>query len=361
LVYTTFLTPRKHKSPIIFWYNTIPKKGLKLLIRFPAQWEKQEYIMLVFPNANSDWKHSIIEIQESYIKLVKQVVKYQKCVILYTDEKDIAKIKNISKNIQFVQIKTNDTWIRDFGGICIYKNGALEILNFKFNAWGEKFDFDIDNGINDKLKDLGIFKNLINKDFILEGGSIDSNGKGTLLTTAKCIFNKNRNKKYSKEQIIQKLRSFFNTQRLIILKSGGLVGDDTDSHVDTLARFISDDTIAYVKCYDEKDTHYSELLKMENELKSTDFKLLPLPLPTPKYFQNHRLPATYLNFVFINNALIVPTYKDKYDKIALEKLQNFFPDRKIIGVDASIFIREHGSLHCATMNFYEDRYRNKSI
>ncbi len=321
-------------------------------IRLPAQWEEQEYIMLVFPYIKSDWKHSIDEIQQSYIKLVEAIIKYQKCVILSANKLESLHFLPKSKNIEVLQVDTDDTWIRDFGGICIYKDGKLEILNFKFNAWGKKFRYEKDDQVNTKLNEQQFFKSpLIDIDFILEGGSIDTNGKGVLLSTENCIFNKNRNLNLTQKQIILKLKVTLGIDDIIALKHGYLEGDDTDSHVDTLARFISEDVIAYVKCYDKDDVHFMELQKMEMELKKTNYNLLPLPLPSPKYFKNHRLPATYINFIFTNDTLIVPTYKDKNDKIVLEKLQDFFPQRKVIGVDASVFIREHGSLHCATINF----------
>ncbi len=145
----------------------------------------------------------------------------------------------------------------------------------------------------------------------------------------------------------------FGLKELIILKHGALMGDDTDSHIDTLARFIDKKTIAYVKCYDKKDEHYKELKKMEKELKKTGFDLVPLPLPSAKYFNNHRIPATYMNFLLINDAVLVPTYSDAYDKEVLETFARHFPKREIVGIESSILIREHGSLHCASMNVYK--------
>lgn len=145
----------------------------------------------------------------------------------------------------------------------------------------------------------------------------------------------------------------FGLKELIILKHGALMGDDTDSHIDTLARFIDKKTIAYVKCYDKKDEHYKELKKMEKELKKTDFDLVPLPLPSAKYFNNHRIPATYMNFVLINDAVLVPTYNDAYDEEVLKTFACHFPKREIVGIESSILIREHGSLHCASMNIYK--------
>ena len=321
-------------------------------IRVPGEWEKQKCIILVFPNTNSDWKHSIEEIRDSYIELIKTIQKYQKCIILCKDKKELSSSLSSLTNIQLIEIETNDTWIRDFGGISIYEDDKLKILNFKFNAWGEKFEYNLDNKVNHKLKNLGIFNNLKDMNFVLEGGSIDSNGDKVMLTTAKCIFNKNRNPTLSKKQITDKFKKLFGLRDLIILKHGALIGDDTDAHIDTLARFIDKDTIAYVKCYDKNDPHFKELKQMEEELIQTKYTLLPLPLPNAIYFKKNRLPVTYLNFIFINSALIIPTYRDKNDEVVLKILQNFFPSKDIIGIDASIFIREHGSLHCATMNYF---------
>jgi agmatine/peptidylarginine deiminase len=266
-------------------------------------------------------------------------------VIICNNSNELKKYFNDFKNIEIFEAQTDDTWIRDFGAIDFYEDEKLKSYNFKFNAWGDKFNATLDNDFNKKF-----FKNnLIDIDFILEGGSIDSNGKGVLLTTAKCIYNPNRNFALTKDEINQKIKKLFGLKELIVLENGALVGDDTDSHIDTLARFIDEDTIAYVKCYDKEDEHYHELQRMEKELEKTDFKLLPLPLPKAHFFEGQRLPATYLNFVFINDALIVPTYNDESDFIVIDTLKKYL-DTNVLAVDASILIREHGSLHCASIN-----------
>ena len=199
----------------------------------------------------------------------------------------------------------------------------------------KKFESTLDNEFNQSY-----FKqNLLHLDFILEGGSIDCNGEGVMLSTAKCIFNQNRNSTCKEEDITKKIKELFGLKELIVLKYGALIGDDTDSHIDTLARFIDEKTIAYAKCYDTNDIHYEELNKMERELEKTKFRLIPIPLPTAKIFKNSRLPATYLNFVFINGALIVPIYNDINDKKVIEIFKKEIKNRKIIAVDASIFIR----------------------
>lgn len=325
-----------------------------MLKRLPAEWERQEALLLVFPTIQKDWQHSLKEIQSAYLTFINIVKKFQRCIILCHNKSEIEKSFTCQDNLEFVQIVTDDTWIRDFGIIDFYEKKEKKSYDFIFNAWGDKFASHLDNNVN---QNLYIHKKLQNKpiqiDFILEGGSIDSNGAGVLLSTEKCLLNKNRNAHLSKGEVLNTLTNLFGLKQIIMLKNGFLSGDDTDSHIDTLARFLDEKTIAYVKCYDKSDEHFKELTEMEKELEQTNFTLFPLPLPKAHYFDNHRLPATYLNFVFINNALIVPLYNDDNDTLVLKKLQNFFPKKRVIGVDASVFIREHGSLHCSCMNIYK--------
>ncbi len=325
-------------------------------LRIPAEWEDQDALIVVFPPQQSDWAHSLEEIRKTYILFISTIACYQKCMVICEDKKLLANALPSLQNIELIQMPTNDTWIRDFGGINVYKRGKRRTYDFIFNAWGNKFDASIDNTVTQKLFDEGYLSGkLKNFDFVLEGGSIDSNGHGVMLSTAYCLFEENRNAHLSKKEIKQALCSLFGLKKLIVLKHGALMGDDTDSHIDTLARFIDKKTIAYVKCYDKNDTHYKELKKMEKELKKTGFDLLPLPLPAPKYFNNERLPATYMNFVFINNAILVPTYSDAYDASVIKCFATLFPQRDIIGIESSVLIREHGSLHCASMNIYKKK------
>jgi agmatine/peptidylarginine deiminase len=323
--------------------------------RLQAEWEEQEALLVVFPTNQKDWQHSITEIQNSYVHFINEIIKYQKCFVLCSDTKEVSSKFTPNNNLEFIPILTNDTWIRDFGGIDFYEGSVKKTYNFTFNAWGGKFDSSMDNQVTKTLFEKGYLKGeLITEDFILEGGSIDSNGAGILLTTKKCLFNENRNNHMSENDVVQKLTNLFGLTKVLMLENGALFGDDTDSHVDTLARFLDKDTIAYVKCYDKDDEHFEELNLMEEELLHSGFKLIPLPLPQKNTFANHRLPATYLNFVFINGALIVPTYNEQNDAIVIETLKIFFPHRDVIGVDARVFIREHGSLHCSCMNVYKN-------
>lgn len=319
-------------------------------IRLPAEWEKQKSIMVVFPTTHKDWQHSIKEIQKTYVDLINTIKQFQKCIVVCNNKEILNQFFTSYENIEVVEIQTDDTWIRDFGAIDFFKDNKINSYNFIFNAWGDKFNSNLDNDFNKNFS----HQNLINVDFILEGGSIESNGDGVLLTTSRCIFNKNRNSTCTQQEITNKIKKLFGLKKIIILKYGALEGDDTDSHIDTLARFINKDTIVYAKCYDKNDSHFDELNLMEKELQKTNFKLVPLPLPSPKLFNNERLPATYLNFILINDAIIVPTYNDKNDDIAITTLKKYIKNRAIKTVDSSILVREHGSLHCSSMNQFSE-------
>ncbi len=321
-------------------------------MRLPAEWERQECVMVNYPHKGSDWICCLEDVKKTYRDIIKAISKYEKCLVICNDVKSVRnELKDIiNNNIIFTQAKTNDTWIRDYGAIDVFEDDEVVSYDFTFNGWGGKFEAKLDNESNSTLYKNGIFSNrLIKEDMILEGGSIDTNGKRVLLTTSKCLLNPNRNPSLSKKEIEQKLKKFFGLTKIIWLENGTLIGDDTDSHIDTLARFLNKDTIAYVKCYDKKDKHFNELQKMENELKQTGFNLIPLPLPHPIFYNSERLPATYLNFLFINGAILLPIYNDRNDKKVIKILENFYPKIDIIPIDSTILIREHGSVHCSTM------------
>ena len=203
-------------------------------------------------------------------------------------------------------------------------------------------------------------------DFVLEGGSIESDEQGTILTTARCLLEKNRSG-LSKTEIERKFNEFFGTKRVLWLHHGYLQGDDTDSHIDTLARFCNENTIAYIKCDDKNDVHYAELTAMEKELhefKTNDgkpYNLIPLPMTDEIIFDGEKLPATYANFLIINGAVLFPTYNSAKDAIAQKYLQKAFPDRKIEGINCLPLIKQHGSLHCVTMQFPEIFFKNKFL
>ncbi|MDQ7061312.1 MAG: agmatine deiminase family protein [Sulfurimonas sp.] len=270
---------------------------------------------------------------------------------------DITYVKSIFKdhtNLYFVDYETNDTWARDCSTLCIEEDGEIKLLDFTFNAWGNKFESSKDNAMSLEMRNIYL-SDIESHDFVLEGGAIESNGKDILLTTSACLLNKNRNPHLDAIAITQKLNEYFGATKILYLNHGYLAGDDTDSHIDTLARFINEDTIIYIKCSDASDEHFSELALMEEELKEMakthNLNLIPLPMTDAIYFEGQRLPATYANFLFVNGAVLVPIYNVKEDKEALKVFKNTFKSRDIIPIDCSTLIKQNGSLHCVSMNF----------
>lgn len=332
-------------------------------ITLPAEWAEQEFVQLTWPHANTDWADMLDEVNECFIQIAKTIIRFENLLIICVDTSEVETFFTDDElsRISFVEMPTNDTWARDHGGITVFENGKRTVCDFTFNGWGMKFAANYDNQITRKLFEAGFFreetvyKNCL--DFILEGGSIESDGKGTILTTAECLLSDNRNNA-SKKQIESRLKDSFGAKEILWLHYGYLAGDDTDSHVDTLARLCPNNTIAYVKCDEEADEHYEALKKMEEELQSFSpltvggsYNLIPLPMADAVYFEEERLPATYANFLIINGAVLVPTYNSPKDTIAIQQLQKAFPDREIIGIDCNALIKQHGSLHCVTMQY----------
>lgn len=324
------------------------------MINSIAEWSEQECLMLALPHKDTDWKPYLSEIIEAYRNFVRCASRFEKLLLIAPNDEDFAPFKEF-KNVEFFKCETNDTWIRDFGAIDVLENGKLKSLNFTFNAWGDKFQSALDNALNDKIFKEKFQTKLEKCDFILEGGSIEFNGVGVMLTSSYCLLNSNRNKDLNKEKIEEKLKDCFGLKKIIWLENGFIKGDDTDRHIDTLARFIDENTIAYCICEDEKDEHYLPLKAMEEELMKTGFKLVPLPIPKPLFYEGRRLGATYANFVFVNNALIVPFYGDENDEIVRERLQNHIKNREVVGVDARVFLRQNGSLHCSCQNRFKGK------
>ena len=331
--------------------------------RMPAEWEEQEFIQLIFPHSKTDWSDYLEDALNTFVEIAATIAKYQKCLIVAPDTNFIKTLFTDTKNLTFVELQSNDTWSRDFGGITVETEGKSTILDFTFNAWGGKFRYDLDNKISKGLNALGIFKGYDFKtiDFVLEGGAIESDGEGTIMTTSNCLLEENRNPHLTKEQIEQNLKLYLGAKKVLWLENGYLIGDDTDSHIDTLARFADKNTILYQSCDDEKDEHYEILKKMEEDLKgfsntqNRPYDLVALPWISPKFNDKERLPATYANFLIINGAVLVPTYNDKSDTKALKTFKKVFPDLDIIGIDCSTLIKQHGSLHCITMQYPKPR------
>lgn len=331
--------------------------------RFPAEWEPQDAVLLAWPHENTDWAPYLHDVRLTIATIVSAISHHENVIVLTEDEHTarhyLGECKAVSENIQFVSVPTNDIWARDFGPLFVENSGVLQGLDFMFNGWGLKFPADLDNRVSSRLFQKSVFAQGVEHQIapmVLEGGGIESDGEGMLLSTAECLYSSNRNPHMSPEEIERNLLYLFGAERMPVLKHGALEGDDTDSHIDTLARLCPNDTIVYVSCNDPNDSHTSELHKMQDELRNLRtkhgnlYRLLPLPWPQPKFDEcGKRLPATYANYLVINGAVLVPTYKDPSDEKALEVIRQAFPNREVIGIDCSILILQHGSLHCVTM------------
>lgn len=324
----------------------------------PAEWQKQRAVLMAFPHKNTDWADDLKSALTPFIRIAQAIAYAQPVYIICDNKEDIANLFCSTRNMSFIEIPTNDTWIRDFGYISIVEDGEVSLLDFTFDAWGAKFEASLDNAVNKVLHKKGYMgiTPLESIDFVLEGGAIESDGLGTILTTTACLCNPNRNGGLSKNEVEEKLEAYLGAKRVLWLDYGYLAGDDTDSHIDTLARFVSEDTLVYVQCQDVEDEHYEALKKMEEQLKEfrtfdkEPYKLIPLPMPSVKYSKKgERLPATYANFLITNKALVYPTYSDVEDKVVHEIFKRLFVDKEIIPVECSRLIEEGGSLHCSTM------------
>ncbi len=331
----------------------------------PAEWEAQSAIQLTWPHEQTDWQPYLLEAKECFKNIVQAIIPYQKAIIVTPN---IEAVKNdlgdiSTENIRFYQVATNDTWARDHGAITVFKDNKPILLDFQFNGWGNKFIAQLDNKITYYLYEQNAFSKKVGYEshlnFVLEGGSIESDGQGTLLTTIPCLLEPNRNPEYTQCEIEAYLKEHLGADRVLWVQNGYLEGDDTDSHIDTLARLCTPDTIAYVKCDDANDVHYEALKAMEEELQhlkqssGEPYRLVALPMADAIYFEDERLPATYANFLIINNAVLVPTYGSDKDQKVISIFSEIFPDRDIIGIDCSVLIKQHGSLHCVTMQYPE--------
>ena len=330
--------------------------------RLPAEWEEVSAVLLAWPHADTDWSHMLDDVRACYLQVIEQISLRAKVIIIGPDEPECYTPETNADNVFFVKLPTNDTWTRDYGPISMVdKEDRTALLDFTFNGWGLKFAADKDNRVTRRLFEQEVLSGeYINRlGFVLEGGGIDCDGKGTLLTTSECLLSPNRNGEMTRQQIEDYLKQTFNLNRVFWLENGGLAGDDTDSHVDTLARFAPPgDVIFFSGCVEPEDEHYASLKAMRLELEALrtedgkPYHLLELPIPDPIYDPDDgiRLPATYANFLFVNGAVLLPVYgQPMKDLIARQMLESALPDYEIIPIDCSALIRQHGSLHCATM------------
>ncbi len=328
---------------------------------FPAEFEPQSFVQLIFPHPQSDWAPYLEEARACFVNIATAVARYQPCLIICDDVELVQNYFTSHENLIFIPYQSDDTWARDCSVLSVIDEDEDEplLLDFTFTGWGGKFDADRDNAMSGAIADVyGAPMKKI--DLILEGGGIETNANGSILTTAECLLNPNRNPHLTKAQTEAILKKAFGVEQILWLNHGYLAGDDTDSHIDTLARFIDTDTIMYVKCDDVSDEHYDALKKMEEELKALRdidgeaFKLIALPMCSPTFYDDERIPATYANFLIINDAVLLPVYNDPHDTEAIAICEKAFKGRDIIPIDCSVLIRQHGSLHCVTMQFPEE-------
>lgn len=333
------------------------------MIRMPAEWEKQSVVLLSFPHQNTDWfdpeeEKSLEAALSPFIRIAQAIAYSQPVYIICDDKVRISGMFCSTRNMTFIEIQTNDTWIRDYGYLSIEEDREKKLLDFTFDGWGGKFEASLDNSVNQQLHQRGYLgvTPLETVDFVLEGGSIESDGAGTILTTSECLCNPNRNGGAGKTEVEEKLKTYLGAETVLWLDHGYLSGDDTDSHVDTLARFVNKETIVYVKCDNPDDKHYEALAQMEAQLhtfktkEGEPYRLAALPMCDPIIDdEGNRLPATYANFLICNEALVYPTYGTPQDKEAHELFAELFPDKEIIPVNCLKLIEQGGSLHCSTM------------
>lgn len=331
----------------------------------PAEWEPQDGVLLTWPHAHSDWAPLLPEVEPVFIEIARQIALREQVIISCYHDAHVDHVRrrleqagvNLKRAHLYI-VPSNDTWVRDHGPITVYQNNVPTLLDFTFNGWGGKFKADLDNQVTRHLHSLGAFgvTAMQTLDMVLEGGGIETDGAGSLLTTESCLLSPQRNPNLNKHQIEECLKTLLGMERVLWLKHGQLAGDDTDGHIDTLARFCDEQTITYVACDDPRDEHYVELQAMQAELKALrtregkPYRLVPLPWPQAKFSDDgKRLPASYANFLIINGAVLAPTYDDPADAEVLVRLRTCFPDREVIDIPCLSLIKQYGSLHCVTM------------
>ena len=325
-------------------------------LRLPAEWEPQDAVLLVWPHIHSNWAGQLEAIEATYLELIAAISQRQKVFVVAYDTshaKHIAQL--ILANQRIVQQRcifeispTDDTWVRDNGPIMLVSEEGRMLLDFAFNGWGNKYEFKLDDALNESLFFSGVFEHtqLTKEAFVFEGGNLETDGNGTLLVNRQSILCTTRNPRLTELQLTHRLQQVLHADRILWLDVPGLPGDDTDGHIDTLARFCDDQTIAF--------SQHPEISQLEAQLRmlthrsGKPYRLVPLPTPafegTP-----HDTPANYCNFLIINGAVLVPTYSNRNDGLALEQLSQCFPNREIIGIDSRVLIQQGGSIHCAAM------------
>ena len=329
--------------------------------RFPAEWEPLSGVILAWPHAGTDWAPRLAEVERAYVGLVSAVARFEPVLLCVADDAVEARARELlagvaDGRIRYARLPYDDTWLRDSGPITLHESERFRLLDFHFTAWGGKFEARLDDKLVSGLEALGVFGagSLRERiDFALEGGAIETDGDGTLLSTWRCLHE--RHPGLSRAEVERTLRESLRQDRVLWLERGYLEGDDTDAHIDTLARFASRDTIVYQGCQDPSDSHYAELQAMAAELaelrtrEGQPYGLFELPWAKPILDEGRRLAASYANFLIVDGAVLMPSYGDRVDDQAAAVLAEAFSDREIVQVDCRPLIWQNGSLHCLTM------------
>ncbi len=330
------------------------------------EWVEQDAVLVAWPRPQSDWQPWLDQVEQTYLEMAQAICRFQQLIILCYDDilrqhvsELLARHDVPPARLILLTRHYNDTWTRDYAPLSASCDGTPCLLNFMFNGWGGKYPAELDNAVSPWLYEQGISTDthLINYELELEGGAVETDCLGTLLTTRQCMLDSKRNPGMSEQDITESLKSSLGVDRVIYLQHGKLLGDDTDGHIDTLARFCTKDTIAHVSCEQDSDPHYESLNSMRQELQDLSqpngesYRLIDLPLPEAILNDDgERLPATYANFLIINGAVLLPTYQQAdLDSECQQRLAEVFPDREIIPVNALPLIQQYGSVHCATM------------
>lgn len=334
--------------------------------RLPAEWEPQSAVMLTWPHAGTDWAALLTTVEPLYIRLATLIAGHQQVLVVCHDAALRDHIAGLlvglpADRVQLAVSPCDDTWARDHGPLTVLDaNGTPTLVDFRFNGWGGKFQADQDDAITSRLHADGLFgaAGLVRSELVLEGGAIDVDGAGTLLTVRRTLIDPLRNPGWDAPAIEAEFHRLLGVERVLWLSEGQLTGDDTDGHIDTLARFCDGRTICHATCDDPADPDHASLAALGEELAALrdrdgrPYRLLPLPQPAPIHdpVSGERLPAGYANFLILNDAVLVPVYGDlAADALALRRLAEAFPGRTIEALDCRPLIRQGGSLHCITM------------
>jgi agmatine/peptidylarginine deiminase len=334
--------------------------------RFPAEWEPQAAVLMAWPHNGTDWA-ARLDTTIACFSAIATAISRRETLLLLVPDAAIERAARVAlaeagtdlTRVRFVTLPYNDTWLRDSGPISLRTRDGFELLDFHFTAWGGKFEAGLDDRIVSEMAAQGLFRNAEHRriDFALEGGGIETDGAGTLLSTWHCLHERHPDK--SRAEIESVLKTELRQHRVLWLEHGYLEGDDTDAHIDTLARFASENAIVYQGCEDPEDSHYRELQAMAGELAQLrtvagePYTLHALPWPKPILDAGRRLAASYANFLIINGAVLMPVYGDPADARALAVMQQAFPAHAIIGIPCRDLIWQNGSLHCCTMQLPE--------